>query len=45
MQANLILLFKPTLNSSNLVTKLFESSIKLFYAEIFTVMLYVSLLL
>ena len=30
-------LFKPALYSSSLVIKLFESSIKLFYAEIFTV--------
>ena len=37
--ANLILLFKPTLYSSTLVIKLFESSIKLFYAEILTVAL------
>ena len=35
--ANLILLFKPALYSSTLVIKLFESSIKLFYAEILTV--------
>ena len=35
--ANLILLFKPPLYSSTLVMKLFESSIKLFYAEILTV--------
>ena len=37
MHANLILLFKPALYSSTLVIKLFESSIKLFYAEILTV--------
>ena len=37
--ANLILLFKPTLYSSTLVIKLFESSIKLLYAEILTVTL------
>ena len=37
MHANLILLFKPALYSSILVIKLFESSIKLFYAEILTV--------
>ena len=37
--ANLILLFKPALYSSTLVIKLFESSIKLFYAEILTVAL------
>ena len=37
--ANLILLFKPALYSSTLVIKLFESSIKLFYAEILTVTL------
>ena len=36
---NLILLFKPTLYSSTLVIELFESSIKLFYAEIITVTL------
>ena len=35
--ANLIFLFKPALYSSTLVIKLFESSIKLFYAEILTV--------
>ena len=34
--ANVILLFKPALYSSTLVIK-FESSIKLFYAEILTV--------
>ena len=34
--ANLILLFKPTLYSSTLEIELFESSIKLFYAEILT---------
>ena len=39
MHANLILLFKPTLNSSTLVIKVFESSIQLFYAEILTVTL------
>ena len=37
--ANLILLFKPALYSSTLVIKLFESSIKLFYAKILTVIL------
>ena len=37
--ANLILLFKPALYSSTLVTKVFESSIKLLYAEILTVTL------
>ena len=37
--ANLILLFKPALYSSTLVIKLFESSIKVFYAEILTVAL------
>ena len=37
MHVNLILLFKPALYSSTLVIKLFESSIKLFYAEILTV--------
>ena len=37
MHANLINLFKPALYSSTLVIKLFESSIKLFYAEILTV--------
>ena len=37
MHANLIFLFKPTLDSSTLVIKLFESSIKLFIAEILTV--------
>ena len=36
---NLILLFKPALYFSTLVIKLFESSIKLFYAEILTVAL------
>ena len=36
---NLILLFKPALYSSTLVVKAFESSIKLFYAEIITVTL------
>ena len=35
--ANLILLFKPALYSSTLVIKVFESSIKLFYAKILTV--------
>ena len=39
MHTNLILLFKPTLYSSILVIKLFESSMKLFYAEILTVTL------
>ena len=39
MYVNLILLFKPTLYSSTLVIKLFESSIKLFYAEILIVTL------
>ena len=39
MHANLILLFKPVLYSSTLVIELFESSIKLFYAEIFSVIL------
>ena len=39
--ANLILLFKSALYSSTLVIKLFESSIKLFYAEILTVTLYI----
>ena len=34
--ANLILLFKPALYSSILEIELFESSIKLFYAEILT---------
>ena len=34
--ANLILLFKPALYSSTLEIELFESSIKLFYAEILT---------
>ena len=37
--ANLILLFKPALYSSTLVIKLFESSIKLFYAKTLTVAL------
>ena len=37
--ANLILLFKPALYSSTLVIELFESSIKLFYAEILSVIL------
>ena len=37
--ANLILLFKPALYSSILLIKFFESSIKLFYAEILTVAL------
>ena len=37
--ANLILLFKLALYSGTLVIKLFESSIKLFYAEILTVTL------
>ena len=37
--ANLIILFKPALYSSTLVIKLFESNIKLFYAEILTVAL------
>ena len=37
--ANLILLFKPALYSSTLVIEPFESSIKLFYAEILTVTL------
>ena len=37
--ANLILLFKPALYSSTLVIKLFESSIKLFYAKILSVTL------
>ena len=36
MDANLILLFKPALYSSTLEIELFESSIKLFYAEILT---------
>ena len=35
--ANLILLFKPALYSSTLMIKLFESSIKLFYAKNLTV--------
>ena len=35
--ANLVPLFKPALYSSTLVIKLFESGIKLFYAEILTV--------
>ena len=39
MHANLIFLFKSALYSSTLVIKLFESSIKLFYAEILTVTL------
>ena len=39
MHANLIFLFKPALYSSTLVIKLFDSSIKLFYAEILTVTL------
>ena len=39
MHANLILLFKPDLYSSTLVIELFESSIKLFYAEILSVIL------
>ena len=39
MHVNLILLFKPTLYSSTLVIKLFESSIKLFYAKILIVTL------
>ena len=34
--ANLIILFKPALYSSILEIELFESSIKLFYAEILT---------
>ena len=34
MHTNLIILFKPALYSSTLVIKFFESSIKLFYAEI-----------
>ena len=37
--AKLILLFKSALISNTLVIKLFESSIKLFYAEILTVTL------
>ena len=37
--ANLVLLFKPALYSITLVIELFESSIKLFYAEILTVTL------
>ena len=37
MHANLIPLFKSALHSSTLVIELFESSIKLFYAEILTV--------
>ena len=41
MHANVILQFKPALYSSTLVIKVFESSIKLFYAEILTVTLYV----
>ena len=40
MHANLILLCKLDLYSSTLVIKPFESSIKLFYAEILTVALY-----
>ena len=36
MHVNLILLFKPALYSRTLVIKLFDSSIKLFYAEILT---------
>ena len=36
---NLILLFKSTLYSSTLVIEFFESSIKLFYAEILSVTL------
>ena len=39
MHAKLIPLFKPALNSGTLVIKRFESSIKLFHAEIFTVAL------
>ena len=39
MHVNLILLFKLALYSSTLVIKLFENSIKLFYAEILTVVL------
>ena len=39
MHVNLILLFKPALYSSTLVIELFESSIKLFYAEILSVIL------
>ena len=39
MYANFIILFKPALYSNTLVIKLFESSIKLFYAEILTVAL------
>ena len=39
MHGNLIFLFKPALYSSTLVIKVFESSIKLFYAEILTVVL------
>ena len=42
---NLILLFKLALYSSTLVIKLFNSSIKLFYAKILTVTLWASLLL
>ena len=38
-QANLILPFKPALYFNTLVIKLFESSIKLLYAEILTVTL------
>ena len=37
MHANLILVFKPALYSSTLVIKVSESSIKLFYAKILTV--------
>ena len=37
--AKLILLFKPALYSNILVIELFESSIKLFYAEILNVTL------
>ena len=36
-----IFLFKPALYSSTSVIKLFESNIKLFYAEILTVTLYI----
>ena len=39
MHANLIHLFKPALYFSTLVIKLYESSIKLFHAEILTVTL------
>ena len=45
MDANLILLFKPSLYSSTVVIKLFESNIKLFYAEILTITLFANLLL